>query len=133
MDNSGFKSIGALSRSLGQGGFGTRYVRPKDGKLSGDDSGDDVEALGTDYAANARSLGAVVLEPENYDQFVDAFKKAHDTDRTTVVTIRNDRYEGVPGYDSWWDVPPAEVSEMDSVAKARKEWESMVTKERYFL
>lgn len=29
MDNSGYKSIGSLSRSLGQTGFGTRYVYPK--------------------------------------------------------------------------------------------------------
>src|SRR5204863_4385456 len=28
IDNAGFKSIGALSRSLGQAGFGTRYVYP---------------------------------------------------------------------------------------------------------
>src|SRR6266536_469451 len=31
LDNSGFKSIGALSRSLGQDGFGTRYVYPRHG------------------------------------------------------------------------------------------------------
>ncbi|HET9495263.1 MAG TPA: 3D-(3,5/4)-trihydroxycyclohexane-1,2-dione acylhydrolase (decyclizing), partial [Chloroflexia bacterium] len=37
-DNHGFKSIGSLSRSLGQGGFGTRYVYPKDGALPGDDT-----------------------------------------------------------------------------------------------
>lgn len=133
MDNSGFKSIGGLSRSLGQEGFGTRYVRPKAGKLPGDDSGEDVEALGIDLAANARSLGAHVFEPDNYEEFVEAFKKAHDTDRTTVVYIRNDRYEGVPGYDSWWDVPAAEVSEMKSVAEAREAWKSMVTKEKHFL
>ena len=29
IDNAGFKSIGALSRSLGQAGFGTRYVYPR--------------------------------------------------------------------------------------------------------
>src|SRR5262249_3770350 len=38
MDNGGFKSIGSLSRSLGQAGFGTRYVYPRDGALPGDDS-----------------------------------------------------------------------------------------------
>ncbi len=36
IDNGGFKSIGSLSRSLGQDGFGTRFVYPKDGVLPGD-------------------------------------------------------------------------------------------------
>ncbi len=133
MDNLGFKSIGGLSRSLGQEGFGTRYVHAKDGQLPGDAAGDDVEPVEIDLAANARSLGAHVLEPKNHEEFVAAFKEAHTTDRTTVVYIRNDRYEGVPGYDSWWDVPAAEVSEMDSVQDARDAWKEMVVKEKHFL
>jgi len=133
MDNHGYKSIGGLSRSLGQKGFGTRYARPKDGVLPGDDAGEDVEPLAVDFAGNARSLGAEVFECKTYDDFVDAFKKAHETDRTTVVYIQNDRYVGVPGYDSWWDVHVAEVSEMESVREARREWEPMRAKERYFL
>src|SRR5881397_3146127 len=38
LDNSGFKSIGSLSRSLGQQGFGTRYIYPQNGILPGDDA-----------------------------------------------------------------------------------------------
>ncbi len=38
MDNSGFKSIGSLSRSLGQSGFGTRYVFPENGGLPTDEA-----------------------------------------------------------------------------------------------
>src|SRR5260370_38905198 len=36
LDNQGFKRIGALSRSLGQDGFGTRYAYPHHGALPGD-------------------------------------------------------------------------------------------------
>jgi 3D-(3,5/4)-trihydroxycyclohexane-1,2-dione acylhydrolase (decyclizing) len=43
-----------------------------------------------------------------------------------------DRYVSVPGYDSWWDVPVAEVSEMEAVRRARSEWEQMRAKERLF-
>ena len=132
-DNQGFKSIGGLSRSLGQEGFGTRYVRPKDGVLPGDTAGDDVQELPVDLAANARSLGAHVFECRTYGDFAKALKEAHATDRTTVLYIRNDRYVGVPGYDSWWDVHVSEVSEMEGVREARKEWEVMRAKERYFL
>ncbi len=133
IDNHGFKSIGALSRSAGQTGFGTRFVYPKNGVLPGDDAGEDVQTLPVDLAMNARSLGAYVIECETYDDFVAALRKAKETDRTTVVHIHNDRYEAVPDYETWWDVPVAEVSEMDNVRAAREEWEKMRAKERYFL
>ena len=131
-DNSGFKSIGALSRSLGSEGFGTRYVKPTHGYLAGDEMRDDVETLPVDLAANAESLGAVVLRPKTYDEFCNALRKAKTTDRTTVIYMQNDRYSGVPGYESWWDVQIAEVSEMESVQTARKEWDVMRAKERLF-
>ncbi|MCC7373082.1 MAG: 3D-(3,5/4)-trihydroxycyclohexane-1,2-dione acylhydrolase (decyclizing) [Verrucomicrobiales bacterium] len=133
MDNSGFNSIGGLSRSLGQQGFGTRYVYPKDGKLLGDDAGAAAENLPVDLAMNARGLGAHVIECRTRDEFIAGLKEAQAQTRTTVVYIRNDRYAGVGGYDSWWDVPPAEVSEMDSVRKAREAWAAQRPKERFFL
>jgi len=131
MDNQGFNSIGGLSRSIGQEGFGTRYAFPSDNKLP-DDESDEVEALPVNYAMNARGLGAHVIECKTYDDFVEAFKESRKTDRTTVIYVRNDRYVGVPGYESWWDVPVAEVSEMDGVKQARKEWEKNIKQERYF-
>jgi 3D-(3,5/4)-trihydroxycyclohexane-1,2-dione acylhydrolase (decyclizing) len=132
-DNGGFKSIGALSRSLGQDGFGTRFVHPKQGMLAGDSAGEAVQPLQIDYPANARSLGADVIECQTTDEFAAAIKAARASERTTVITIRNDRYEAVPGYESWWDVQVAEVSEMPAVQDARQEWETKQAEERYFL
>ncbi len=136
MDNSGFNSIGGLSRSLGQQGFGTRYVFPEvfpeGDRLPGDESHDDVRPLPVDLAMNARGLGAHVIECKTYDEFTAALSESKGIDRTTVIYIRNDRYAGVPGYESWWDVPVAEVSEMDEVRKARKAWEEKRPDERYF-
>jgi 3D-(3,5/4)-trihydroxycyclohexane-1,2-dione acylhydrolase (decyclizing) len=131
MDNHGFNSIGGLSRSLGQEGFGTRYAFPINNKLP-DDTSDEVEGLPVDLAMNARGLGAYVIECETYDDFVEALKESKKTDRTTVIYIQNDRRVGVPGYESWWDVPVAEVSEMDGVRQARKEWEKNSKQERFF-
>ena len=55
IDNHGFGSIGSLSRTVGSGGFGTRYrYRSESGQLDGD-------VLKVDFAANARSLGAAVF------------------------------------------------------------------------
>jgi len=133
IDNAGFKSIGGLSRSLGQDGFGTRYVYRKDGVLPGDSAGEDVEPLLIDFAANARSLGAQVIACLTYKDLVSGLYQAQKTDRTTVLTIPSDRYVGVPGYESWWDVHVAEVSEMPAVREARKAWEEMRAKERHFL
>lgn len=132
VNNDGFKSIGGLSRSLGQGGFGTRYVYPADGYLRGDEEPGEAQALPVDLAANARSLGAHVLEARTYDEFVKAYQAAKEEESTTVVVVPCDRYVSVPAYDSWWDVPVAEVSEMEAVRTARSEWEQMRAKERLF-
>jgi 3D-(3,5/4)-trihydroxycyclohexane-1,2-dione acylhydrolase (decyclizing) len=131
-DNNGFKSIGALSRSLGEDGFGTRYVYPEDGLWPTDAAGRDVQFLPTDLATNARSLGANVIECQTHADFEAALQAARTTDRTTVIYIQNDRYVGIPNYDSWWDVPVAEVSDMPPVQAARAEWEAMRAQERYF-
>jgi 3D-(3,5/4)-trihydroxycyclohexane-1,2-dione acylhydrolase (decyclizing) len=132
LDNHGFKSIGSLSRSMGQDGFGTRFIYRKDGVLTGDSAKEAVETLPIDFAANARSLGAYVIECQGYDDFTAALEAARSTDRTTVITVQIDRWVGVPGYESWWDVPVAEVSEMPSVQEARANWEAMRRQEKYF-
>lgn len=132
MDNSGFKSIGALSRSLGQGGFGTRYVYPTDGVLGGDEA-EGAQEITVDLAETAIGLGAHVIRCEGFDSFRAALAQARQVDRTTVIYVRNDRLQGVPGYESWWDVPVAEVSEMPSVQDKRREWEAMRACERTFL
>jgi 3D-(3,5/4)-trihydroxycyclohexane-1,2-dione acylhydrolase (decyclizing) len=117
---------------LGSQGFGTRYVFPENNHLP-DDTAESVKTLPVDLAANARSLGARVIQCETYKDFLEALETARGIDRTTVIYIQNDRYVGVPGYESWWDVPIAEVSEIDSVIKARADYEQAVQKERYFL
>jgi len=143
MDNTGFRSIGSLSRSLGQDGFGTRYIYPdqveaahRNGKsysgLPTDESGYDVDPLPVDLATNAESLGCHVIRCQSVSDVVQALQDAKSVDRTTVIYVPDDRYLGVQGY-SWWDVPVAEVSELDSVNAAREEWEEMRTQERYYI
>jgi 3D-(3,5/4)-trihydroxycyclohexane-1,2-dione acylhydrolase (decyclizing) len=133
MDNTGFKSIGSLSRSLGQAGFGTRYVYRRDGVLPGDDT-QQADRLPVDLAVNARSLGAHVIECRGYDDVVAALGAARQVDRTTVIYVPNDRLAEVPSYDSWWDVPVAEVSPgIPAVQQARASWERKRATERDFL
>ncbi len=128
VDNGGFASIGSLSRSLGQGGFGTSYrVRDeKSGQLDG-------EPLKVDFVANARSLGAHAIKAATLDELKNALKEAKAMDRTTVIVVETDVTVSVPGYDSWWDVAVAEVSEMESVREARARYEEARKRERHFI
>jgi 3D-(3,5/4)-trihydroxycyclohexane-1,2-dione acylhydrolase (decyclizing) len=57
--------------------------------------------------------------------------EARKATQTTVVYIKNDRLIGVPGH-GWWDVPPAEISERDSVRDARAAWEKDSRKKRRY-
>ncbi|GCE07651.1 3D-(3,5/4)-trihydroxycyclohexane-1,2-dione acylhydrolase (decyclizing) [Dictyobacter aurantiacus] len=133
LDNHGFKSIGGLSRSLGQQGFGTRYAYRDNGILPGDAPDSEIHTLPVDLATNARSLGAHVIACQTRADFVAALEEAPKNDRTTVIYIQNDRYLGVPDYESWWDVPVAEVSELSTVQDARTDWAEKRQRERYFL
>jgi 3D-(3,5/4)-trihydroxycyclohexane-1,2-dione acylhydrolase (decyclizing) len=42
------------------------------------------------------------------------------------------KHASVPGFDSWWDVPVAEVSEVESVREAREEYVAREKNERFF-
>jgi 3D-(3,5/4)-trihydroxycyclohexane-1,2-dione acylhydrolase (decyclizing) len=128
LDNDGFASIGGLSRSIGSGGFGTeyRYRNPKTGQLDGD-------VLPVDFAANAASLGAHVCRAGDPASLRAALAEARDADRTAVIVVRVDRERRVGSYESWWDVPVAEVSEVEAVRQARAAYEQARQRERDLL
>ncbi len=133
VDNHGFNSIGGLSRSLGLQGFGTQYRYVDGGRpvLDGDD--DPPPTLPLDLAANAASLGARAERTGTISELRDALARARGTDGVSVIVVEVDRYEGVPSYESWWDVPVAEVSELPAVQAARREYEVARRAERRFL
>ncbi|MCH8288491.1 MAG: 3D-(3,5/4)-trihydroxycyclohexane-1,2-dione acylhydrolase (decyclizing) [Candidatus Marinimicrobia bacterium] len=126
VDNHGYGSIDGLSKSLGSMGFGNKLRRrdPKTEKLTGD-------FLEIDFVENVISLGAEGIRAGTREEFDSALKKARGNEKTTAIIIELEPSD-VPGYESWWDVPIAEVSEMQTVQQARKEYEEKVKKERYF-
>lgn len=128
VDNKGFASIGGLSRSLGLGGFGTSYRERSrtSGQLDGD-------FLHVDYAASARSLGAHAIKAGSLADFKAALEEAKKSDRITVVVVETQPGVGVPGYESWWDVAVAEVSQMKEVQHARAQYVEALRKERHHL
>jgi 3D-(3,5/4)-trihydroxycyclohexane-1,2-dione acylhydrolase (decyclizing) len=133
VDNSGFSSIGALSRSVGSDGFGTHYRYRKDGSIGLDSEEEPGEVLPVDLATNAESLGAHVIRTEDIQGLKEALGRAKDVNRTVVIHIPVDRYEGVPDYDAFWDVPVSEVSEMEAVISAREEYTKNRESERRYL
>ncbi len=125
LDNHGFSSIGGLSRSCGNEGMGTNYRFRQGEKYDG-------ELLPVDFAANAASLGARAVRARTHDEVVAAVRAMRKEARTNVVVVETAYDERVPGYESWWDVAIAEVSESDAVKKARARYEEARKKERYF-
>jgi 3D-(3,5/4)-trihydroxycyclohexane-1,2-dione acylhydrolase (decyclizing) len=115
VDNRGYASIGALSRSLGTDGFGTALTTE------------------VDLAANAESLGARVVRAETLGDLRDGLEAAKSEAGVTVIVVATDRSRGVPSYESWWDVPVAEVSETATVRAARDQYEDARLAERRFL
>src|ERR687890_2190236 len=76
VDNSGFSSIGALSRSVGSQGFGTQYRYRKNGSLGLDTEEETGETLPVDLATNAESLGAHVIRAKDISGLKDALTEA---------------------------------------------------------
>ena len=128
INNDGHSSIGGLSKASGAQGFATRFrYRDKNtGQLSGD-------ILPVDLAANAESLGANVIEATTPHSLKVALQAAREATQTTVVKIDVDFDIQVPQYESWWDVPVAEVSETDTAKQAYQKYQEAKQKERYFL
>jgi 3D-(3,5/4)-trihydroxycyclohexane-1,2-dione acylhydrolase (decyclizing) len=121
VDNHGYASIGALSRSIGSDEFGTKLL---------DASGNE---LMLDLAANAESLGARVIRATTIDDLRAALSVARDPDGPVVIYIEADRYAGGLDSESWWDVPVAEVSDEPDVRAARESYERALRSQRTYL
>ncbi len=104
LDNHGYQCIHNLQRSCGGKSFGNEFSVP------------------VDFKANARSLGAKVFEAQNGNSLRKAILAAQKEKQSCVIYAEVDPSIGIPGY-SWWDVPPNAESKLESVKKARKEYE----------
>ncbi|NUR55053.1 MAG: 3D-(3,5/4)-trihydroxycyclohexane-1,2-dione acylhydrolase (decyclizing), partial [Acidobacteria bacterium] len=127
LDNHGFSSIGGLSASVGCDGFGTRYQRRG---ASGELDGAPIEI---DYVANAASLGAHAERAGTRDEIARALEAAARRSGVSVIVVPVDREQRVGGYESWWDVPVAEVSPLSEVQRARGEYDEGKRRVRTYL
>jgi 3D-(3,5/4)-trihydroxycyclohexane-1,2-dione acylhydrolase (decyclizing) len=115
VQNHGYASIGNLSEHVGSLRFGTRYGP-------------------VDLAANARSYGVDVVEvkpgPSAAEEVRQAVATAKTAERTTVIHVETDPLLTAPDGEGWWDVPVAEVAELESTRRARQAYEEERARQR---
>ncbi len=138
VDNHGYMSIGALSRSLGSAGFATHFKRALNGGpiLDSEDGkglATRAQSLLVDFAANAASLGAQVFRAQTIDELRKALADTTDADGPVVICVETDRYDGVPAFEGWWDVPVAEASQDAAVRSARQSYDQARRSQRLYL
>ena len=110
-------SIGALSRSLGSGRLRHPFSscaaqrRPAPRRRRRRALATPAERLPVDFAANAASLGAQVIRAETIAQLRAALADTAEADGPVVICVETDRYDGVPAFEGWWEVPVAEISD----------------------
>ena len=133
IQNHGYASIGHLSETVGSERFGTKY-RAFDPEAQNFDGS---TVLPIDLAANARSYGIDVIDvepgPDVATRLSDAVTRAKASTTSTLIHVQSDPLVYGPDGEGWWDVPVAEVSELDSTRTARSEYIEQRSKQRPLL
>ncbi|KII12650.1 3D-(3,5/4)-trihydroxycyclohexane-1,2-dione acylhydrolase (decyclizing) [Phaeobacter sp. S60] len=121
LDNGGFAVINKLQNNTGNTSFNNLL----------EDCPTIPEAFGVDFASHAASMGALTETAANPAELGEAFKRAQGNDRTTVIVMKVDAYEGwtTEGH-AWWEVGTPHITKDDKVREAHLDWESSRIKQR---
>jgi 3D-(3,5/4)-trihydroxycyclohexane-1,2-dione acylhydrolase (decyclizing) len=124
-DNHGYQCIKDLAWASGVPQFGNelRFREASTGRLTGG-------YIPMDFAKHAEAMGAIGVTAHTEQEIRDAIAAARTADRTTVIHVLVSPDKRAPGYESWWDVPPAEVSGSDLVVAARARYEQAAALQR---
>ncbi|PGD65227.1 3D-(3,5/4)-trihydroxycyclohexane-1,2-dione acylhydrolase (decyclizing) [Bacillus wiedmannii] len=126
-DNSGFGCINNLQMGNGIGSFGTefRYRNQETRKLNG-------AIMKIDFAASAAGYGVKTYQVTSIEQLQEALKDAKKQTVSTLIDIKVLPKTMTNGYDSWWHVGVAEVSNSQSVQAAYEDKISNLQKARSY-
>ncbi|MFF2883441.1 3D-(3,5/4)-trihydroxycyclohexane-1,2-dione acylhydrolase (decyclizing) [Bacillus toyonensis] len=126
-DNSGFGCINNLQMGNGMGSFGTefRYRNQETRKLNG-------AIMKIDFAASAAGYGVKTYRVTSVEQLQEALKDAKKQTVSTLIDIKVLPKTMTNGYDSWWHVGVAEVSNSQSVQAAYESKVSNLQKARSY-
>jgi 3D-(3,5/4)-trihydroxycyclohexane-1,2-dione acylhydrolase (decyclizing) len=125
VDNNAFGSIRGLQMSVGSPSFNNelRARNPDTGRTDG-------PRVQVDFAAHASSMGATAWHPKTYAELEAALVASRKTRGVKVIVVPVSLEDRVPGFESWWDVPVAQVSKQPKVRQARKAYETAQKKQR---
>jgi len=126
-DNSGFGCINNLQMGNGMGSFGTefRYRNQETRKLNG-------AIMKIDFAASAAGYGVKTYRVTSIEQLQEALIDAQKQTVSTLIDIKVLPKTMTNGYDSWWHVGVAEVSNSQSVQAAYESKVSNLQKARSY-
>ncbi|PFX61650.1 3D-(3,5/4)-trihydroxycyclohexane-1,2-dione acylhydrolase (decyclizing) [Bacillus wiedmannii] len=126
-DNSGFGCINNLQMGNGMGSFGTefRYRNQETRKLNG-------AIMKIDFAASAAGYGVKTYRVTSIEQLQEALIDAKKQTVSTLIDIKVLPKTMTNGYDSWWHVGVAEVSNSSSVQASYESKVSNLQKARSY-
>ncbi len=119
LDNRGYGCINRLQMGTGGANFNNLLKDSKHETLP------DI-----DFAAHARSLGAISEKVASIADLEAALIRAKANDRTTVIVIDTDPLISTDEGGTWWDVAVPEVSQRSQVNAARREYEQKLKLQR---
>ena len=124
-DNHGYQCIKDLAASVGIAQFGNelRFRDPERNRLTGG-------YVPVDFKKHAESMGALAIYARTEDEIRAALAIAREADRITVIHVAVSPDKRAPGYEGWWDVPPAAVSAREGVRTARERYETALGNQR---
>lgn len=119
LDNRGYGCINRLQQATGSPGFNNLLADSRHQTLA------DI-----DFAAHARSLGALSEHAATLGELGAALGRARAADRSYVVVIDTDPLKTTEAGGWWWDVTVPEVSDRPEVNAARRAYEDGVRMKR---
>ncbi|MBO6895404.1 MAG: 3D-(3,5/4)-trihydroxycyclohexane-1,2-dione acylhydrolase (decyclizing) [Roseibium sp.] len=114
-DNGGFAVINKLQNNSGNESFNNLI---SDCRIA-------VEPFAVDFESHARAMGANAETVHSIDELKEAFGRAKQSDRTYVISLQVDAFEGwtQEGH-TGWEVGTPQVSTSDRVRQAHEDWEA---------
>lgn len=115
LDNRGYGCINRLQQATGGAPFNNLFDDCVQGRHG---------APRIDFAAHARSMGAIAEHVADIAGLEMALQRARAADRTYLISIDTDPARTTEEGGTWWDVAVPEVSTRDAVRDARADYET---------
>jgi 3D-(3,5/4)-trihydroxycyclohexane-1,2-dione acylhydrolase (decyclizing) len=121
LDNGGFAVINKLQTNTGNESFNNLIA----------DTPTATHQARVDFEGHAQSLGALCETVEGPAELEAAFARAKAADRTYVIVMNVDAYDGwtTEGH-AWWEVGTPHLSQSAKVTAAHEDWESTRPRQR---